>query len=72
MNLNSLHPDLLYHIFQHITLKTIMKYYPIHDSEQNYTTFIIQKYPYYLVNKEWYQYFVHYKLSLKKMKFISV
>ena len=64
MDINVLNDDLLHCIFNNIKLNTIMKHYPVGDGEQTYTRFIIQKYPYHLVNKEWYQYFTNYKKSL--------
>jgi hypothetical protein len=54
MNLSN---DIVERIFKLIQIKQKVKYTSSFDSEQNYTVFYKQKYPYILINKYWYNYF---------------
>ena len=49
--------DILELILQKIPIKSKIKYIPFGDGEQNYSIFYKESYPYYLVNKNWNNYF---------------
>ena len=55
--MNHLTSDLINNILNNINIKTSIKYIPYGDGEQNFTIFYKNKYPYNLVNKEWYLYY---------------
>ena len=64
MDIINSNPDILSHIIKQITIPQRVKYIPFGDGEQNYSIFYKESYPYYLVNKIWYNYFKS-KLQVK-------